>query len=208
MVVANKHVMGGRFVFERTAPGNPHRIWKGAVLEDCDVTVRCGKRELLIGDSHWIRCSLRLTRVWSNEDWGCVSFDHCSFFGRYVGNQFGAFSKSRGHGGVIACDFSKAKLHACDLINCDLDSQILPLWPCFAIRDSVKRTGRMAKLKWPKDLAVWANSSLWKYSDGPRDEVVAVIDDAQRLLKEYRCPISESEFRRLLERLGDDVIIR
>jgi uncharacterized protein YjbI with pentapeptide repeats len=82
-------------------------------------------------------------------------WDSCRFYGQFIGTAFGCSRDSEygpsswQHRALVNCDFSHALLNGCSFSRLDLDSTVLPEWPCFSILNPAKNTIAWNQAKFP-----------------------------------------------------------
>jgi hypothetical protein len=141
-------------------PGNPmitDQSLTGATLEwghpelttsvhhsqftNCDITINCAARGILISDSVFENCSIRVTKLFKDYQFFRVGFECCHFIGNYSGCEFGfrnALAPRRAmHGYVRNCDFFKASLDLVAFNGADFAGLHLPPWPHFLVKSPI-----------------------------------------------------------------------
>jgi hypothetical protein len=121
------------------------------VLRQCKVLVRTAARSLVITRTSFLDCDIVVKKPLRNFSFCDARLERCVVAGTFFGCDFGRWVDDVGNSDatVVSCDFSGAKLDACRFIDCDVDTLIFPLWPCFTILDPVRRCRELEQIKWP-----------------------------------------------------------
>jgi len=102
------------------------------VLKNCRIVIRLSARSLTITEVKFVGCQIDAKRKLINcQEWCRNSIRQCTFTGTYSGNDFGHWDSPLGE--LQDCDFSKAILDRCRMMDCDVKSIRFPRWPCFTV---------------------------------------------------------------------------
>lgn len=105
-------------------------------LIECEITLTCPGRGIIINDVEFHQCSVQAKRVFSNHQFFHASFFNCRFVGKFPGCEFGyreLFKSKSIKGEVIDCNFKAAELDMAAFNGVDMQRIELPRWPYFAI---------------------------------------------------------------------------
>jgi hypothetical protein len=147
----------------------------GTLLEDCRIEIRGSARGIVLHGATLLHSTIHTTRELRNFRWHDVVLDHCTFQGRFPGNDFGRRADAYPDppfGSVVGCDFSRARLHLCRFFSCDLAGMDLPPWPCVTLENLGARRDEWLALPLPSALRI-AQETL---ADTMPGEVATVID--------------------------------
>ena len=114
-------------------------IHGGAVFQNCELRIAKTTRQSMNFQATFIDTEVRPKHALRNKQMGDTVFIDCSFFGQYVGCEFGSkFQDDVGR--IDNCDFSASKLHLTAFYGCALNQLHLPAWPhIFLVSDSAAR---------------------------------------------------------------------
>lgn len=108
-------------------------------ITDCKIEMVNPEALMLFG-CRFIKCSFNSGKKISLDARFCSNYwEDCTFFGRYVGTQFGLWFEDRdgpcpwGNIALKGCDFSQATLEGCAFWKLDIESTKFPTWPSFTI---------------------------------------------------------------------------
>jgi hypothetical protein len=104
-------------------------------FQDCDITITCPAAGLILVDSTFRRCAIRVKKRFNNHQFFDTVFDGCQFFGRFSGCEFGFrdIRLSPRRGSITDCSFMNAELDFVSFNDTDMARVLLPPWPHFAI---------------------------------------------------------------------------
>jgi hypothetical protein len=133
-----------------------HYLDPNLTVTNCRIVLKTNRGALTINDVRFSGCrSNAITALKSFAMWCSASIENCTFTGRYVGNAFGYWPDQAPRGGIKECDFSGAVLDGCRFVGCDIDSIVLPTWPCFAVLHPHAHQREMGAIRWPGDAQFW-----------------------------------------------------
>lgn len=131
------------------------------ILKNCEVVIDTSAKGLVVADVQFINSRIVVKKTLNNFRWHSADLIDCSIQGKFVGNDFGSRDFGIASRGVVQnCDFSLAILDGCRFFDCDVDSLIVPPWPCFA-------------LKKPLDKIEW----LREFEGGELAELAEIYED-------------------------------
>jgi len=167
------------------------------VMENCRVVLPRSARAITIFDARFHGCSFETNKKFKSfHDWCAAELISCSFSGYYEGNDFGYWEKVSQNGKIKGCNFSAAILDGCRFFECDIDSIVFPLWPCFTILNPHRITQKLEATTWPGELEHWFGG----ISLSPKN-TLAIVGYAPELIKKNGS--SEDELRIVLEQFPE-----
>lgn len=120
-------------------------------LRNCTLIVKVPRKALVLNQTRLIDCTIEVTRVLKNYQWGSVHLSGCKFKGRFVGNDFG-HRLDMAEASIMDCDFSEAHLDGTRFLDCDTRTLRFPRWPYFTLFDPVRRSAELRTLPWPPEV--------------------------------------------------------
>ncbi|MBR7747832.1 hypothetical protein [Undibacterium baiyunense] len=160
-------------------------------LRNCNLTLNCAADALVLAGVVVQGGSIVSTHGLINFHFERISLNDVRIFGSYIGVDFGHW-ESPSFYPIKSLDLSRANLHQCRLINCDVSEVKLPSWPCFAVQHPQQAVSYIASVSWPGTMG----TSMRVCAD--QDEgCVAVVLNAENLAK--RAGVSVNEVRCLVE---------
>ncbi|MDY7226205.1 pentapeptide repeat-containing protein [Hyalangium rubrum] len=143
---------------ELTAKDALYYLGPKLTLRHCTLVLQVPARRLLLAGPQLMDCTIEVKTELKNLPWYTASLRGCRFTGKLTGNDFGYYPNpalpDRDMGRVEDCDFSRAQLHGCRFIGCDVSTLKFPRWPWFTLLHPYKRARELAALPWPGQLSV------------------------------------------------------
>ncbi len=171
------------------------------ILQRCKVTLQMSARWLTITETRFVDCAIKTKRkLLDYPSWSNAFIDGCSFAGTFSGNDFGRRAGYWPEGGLRNCDFSRAILDQCRLMDCDLSSIRLPLWPGFSVVAPLNGAKGLETVEMSAPLRRWTTSLSRKRPS----ETTAIVYHAPTLAKLYG--FSEDELRRVLGNMSGIIL--
>lgn len=150
----------------------------GLELEHCEIFSDCVWKSLLISGMGMTGGRfVQQDRTLSDFHFENVHFRGVGFSGNFSGWDFGDWD-SLEKSSITDCDFSAARLDGCRFLNCDIDTIVLPRWPCFTIVGLADARDFVLGYQWPGKVGI----ALDVYTDND-PECLAICGDAQRMAK-------------------------
>lgn len=160
-------------------------------LSNCNLTLNCAADALVLAGVVVQGGCIVAAHGLTNFHFESISLRDVRISGSYTGVDFGHW-ESPGLYPIKNLDLSRASLHQCRLINCDVCEVELPSWPCFAVLYPQQAASYIASVSWPGKMG----TSMRVCAD--QDEgCVAVVLNADCLAK--RAGVSANEVRGLIE---------
>jgi len=167
-----------------------------STIRDSTILIDVSARALCMTHVRFINCTLRFKRQMTNFGFTDTWFEGCRISGRIVSCDFGRWTEDPDvywqEAGIVNTDLSKARLHQCRFMNCDLSTLKLPRWPCFTMPYSEAVWNEARKLPWP-------GYSYVNVEGQEPEGTVAVTCDARRFVKMYGG--TEEEWKALASRI-------
>jgi hypothetical protein len=168
----------------------------GLSVVDCDIQSTATSKYLSIFESKFEGGSFTAIEPLVNFQWCKIKLSGVRFDGVFSGCDFGHWPEFHGElGGVEECDFGGAVLSNCRFMNCDIDTLVLPGWPCFSIVNPSAISHRIKSINWPGKLGL----IMGIFANSP-EACTAITANAVELVG--RLGGSEESFRAALEELG------
>jgi hypothetical protein len=158
------------------------------VLENCEVV--SNETELIFAGFKMIGGQFVQQVPLEDHRFKFGHFSGVKFSGIFSGCDFGDW-ESNERSSIENCDFSGAMLDGCRFLNCEVETLVLPKWPCFTLVNPSGTRKFVQSKEWPAKIA-----SYLDFCTDEDPECVAVCDDAARVAKKNS--LSLSEFRDIL----------